>query len=183
MIVVAIIGILAAIAIPAFARFQLRSKVSESKINLAGIRTAQKSYFSDVGSYVAWSSTPGAAGSPPGPRKMTWPGCTIPVDSSDPAYCFLGWEPEGDVYFNYEVQTNGVVPLSAAQYFAGAESDIDNDGVSNVWGIIQPDNSGTIMSSGPFGCTDVLNFHTQPPSPMVSQIGPCDNPENGRNIF
>ena len=38
MIVVAIIGILAAIAIPNFLQFQLRSKTGEAKTNLAAIR-------------------------------------------------------------------------------------------------------------------------------------------------
>ena len=37
MIVVAIIGILAAIAIPNFLRFQLKSKTSEGKVNIAAI--------------------------------------------------------------------------------------------------------------------------------------------------
>ncbi|WP_414645174.1 type IV pilin protein, partial [Candidatus Deferrimicrobium sp.] len=40
MIVVAIIGILAAIAIPNFLRFQAKSKQSEAKTNLGGIFTA-----------------------------------------------------------------------------------------------------------------------------------------------
>ncbi|MFI5216165.1 MAG: type IV pilin protein, partial [Candidatus Limnocylindria bacterium] len=40
MIVVAIIGILAAIAIPNFLKFQLKAKTSEGKTNLAAIRTA-----------------------------------------------------------------------------------------------------------------------------------------------
>ena len=41
MIVVAIIGILAAIAIPNFLRFQLRARVGEGKTNIAAIRTAE----------------------------------------------------------------------------------------------------------------------------------------------
>ncbi|RYZ36388.1 MAG: prepilin-type N-terminal cleavage/methylation domain-containing protein [Myxococcaceae bacterium] len=45
MIVVAIIGILAAIAIPNFIRFQAKSKQSEAKTNLKAIFTAQKAYF------------------------------------------------------------------------------------------------------------------------------------------
>ncbi|HPG26749.1 MAG TPA: prepilin-type N-terminal cleavage/methylation domain-containing protein, partial [Myxococcota bacterium] len=53
MIVVAIIGILAAIAIPNFLRFQLKSKSSEGKVNIAAIRTAEESYLAEFGNYVA----------------------------------------------------------------------------------------------------------------------------------
>ena len=45
MIVVAIIGILAAIAIPNFLRFQAKSKQSEAKTNLGGIFTAETVVF------------------------------------------------------------------------------------------------------------------------------------------
>ena len=47
MIVVAIIGILAAIAIPNFIKFQARSKQSEAKANLKAIFTAQKAFFQE----------------------------------------------------------------------------------------------------------------------------------------
>lgn len=47
MIVVAIIGILAAIAIPNFNRFQAKSKQSEAKTNLKGIFTAAKARFAE----------------------------------------------------------------------------------------------------------------------------------------
>ncbi len=47
MIVVAIIGILAAIAIPNFIRFQARSKQSEAKTNLKALFTAQKAWFGE----------------------------------------------------------------------------------------------------------------------------------------
>ena len=47
MIVVAIIGILAAIAIPKFIKFQARSKQSEAKANLKAIFTAQKAFFQE----------------------------------------------------------------------------------------------------------------------------------------
>ena len=47
MIVVAIIGILAAIAIPNFVKFQARSKQSEAKANLKAMFTAQKDFSAE----------------------------------------------------------------------------------------------------------------------------------------
>ena len=51
MIVVAIIGLLAALAIPNFIRFQARSKQSEVKANLKGLFTAEKSYYQEKDTY------------------------------------------------------------------------------------------------------------------------------------
>jgi type IV pilus assembly protein PilA len=51
MIVVAIIGILAAIAIPNFVRFQARAKQGEAKANLKALFTAQRSYFQEYDAY------------------------------------------------------------------------------------------------------------------------------------
>src|SRR5438132_3208834 len=53
MIVVAIIGILAAIAIPNFIKFQARSKQSEAKANLKAAFTAEKAFFQEKDSYSA----------------------------------------------------------------------------------------------------------------------------------
>ena len=47
MIVVAIIGILAAIAIPNFLRYQAKSKQAEAKANLGAIFTSEVSYNSE----------------------------------------------------------------------------------------------------------------------------------------
>src|SRR5262244_1949848 len=51
MIVVAIIGILAAIAIPNFIRFQARSKQSEAKSNLKSMFTAERSFYQEKDKY------------------------------------------------------------------------------------------------------------------------------------
>ena len=51
MIVVVIIGILAAIAIPNFMKFQAKSRTSEAKANLKGLFTAQKAYAQEKTAY------------------------------------------------------------------------------------------------------------------------------------
>jgi type IV pilus assembly protein PilA len=56
MIVVAIIGILAAIAIPNFIKFQARSKQSEPKANLKALFTAQKAYMQEKDTYSSFTN-------------------------------------------------------------------------------------------------------------------------------
>ncbi len=51
MIVVAIIGILSAVAIPNFMRFQAKSRQSEAKTNLKGFHTSMVSYFAEKNKY------------------------------------------------------------------------------------------------------------------------------------
>jgi len=53
MIVVAIIGILAAIAIPNFLRYQAKSKQAEAKTNLGAIGTNAEAYRSEHDTYIA----------------------------------------------------------------------------------------------------------------------------------
>lgn len=61
MIVVAIIGILAAIAIPNFIKFQARSKQSEVKANLKAVYTAQKAYMQEKDKYSGFAGDIGFA--------------------------------------------------------------------------------------------------------------------------
>lgn len=66
MIVVAIIGILAAIAIPNFLQYQMKSRQSEAKTNLMAIKTSEVSWQGERGCYVAILAAPGVA---PGANK------------------------------------------------------------------------------------------------------------------
>ncbi len=59
MIVVAIIGILAAIAIPAYQDYTIRSQVSEGLSLAAGAKTSMAEYYNNTGS---WPSTNASAG-------------------------------------------------------------------------------------------------------------------------
>ncbi|PIE71040.1 MAG: dolichyl-phosphate-mannose--protein mannosyltransferase [Deltaproteobacteria bacterium] len=51
MIVVAIIGILAALAIPSFLNYQCKAKQSEAKTNLGTIRTSESAYIAEYDRY------------------------------------------------------------------------------------------------------------------------------------
>src|SRR5712692_5685716 len=74
MIVVAIIGILAAIAIPSFAKFQARSKQGEVKANLKSLFTAQRSYYQEKDKYIELINDLGF-GAARGERYVYWDGC------------------------------------------------------------------------------------------------------------
>src|SRR5690606_22816903 len=51
MVVVAIIGILSAVAIPNFKQYQAKSKTSEAKLQLASLYTAEVSLLADFDTY------------------------------------------------------------------------------------------------------------------------------------
>src|SRR5690606_25746490 len=51
MIVVAIIGVLSAVAIPNFKKYQAKAKSSEARVQLAAAYTAQQAFFGDYGIY------------------------------------------------------------------------------------------------------------------------------------
>jgi type IV pilus assembly protein PilA len=124
MIVVAIIGILAAIAIPNFLRFQLKAKSSEGKTNLAAIRTAEESYYAEFGLYVS------AIESPAAPGKNLKIKFDNSANGTDKGFDRLGWSPEGYVFFSYEVGQ----AATYSQFTATAEADIDADGTVQTWG-------------------------------------------------
>jgi type IV pilus assembly protein PilA len=143
MIVVAIIGILAAIAIPNFVKYQLRSKFSEASSNIEGLRKAEEalrqgerrvmvtgaidtSYV--AGSYHNLGSTPMPAGTV-GTQKIAWATTELALAQA------IDWQVEGATYFNYEVSTAGCAGStgggnSGICYMAGAAADIDGDGTN-----------------------------------------------------
>ena len=159
MIVVAIIGILAAIAIPNFLRFQLKSKSSEGKVNLAAIRTAEESYLAEFGNYEAAAPAPGTA---PTTTKTVWP-------ATAPGFDTLGWSPEGSVFFQYAITTG------SGGYTATATADIDGDSTMQNWGYAQPNNSDAVVAAdaAASACSSGL---------ALNQVGPCD-PTHGRSVF
>jgi len=61
MIVVAIVGILAAIAIPNYQKYQAKSRTTEGKLYLASVYTAEKTFQIEYSSYTACLSAAGFA--------------------------------------------------------------------------------------------------------------------------
>lgn len=168
MIVVAIIGILAAIAIPNFLRFQLKSKTSEAKVNLAAIRTAEESYLAEFGSYVTAAATP-AAWTPRSTKSSFTGGGLSSFDQ-------LGWAPEGAVFFQYAVLVDGTNVLA---YTADALGDIDGDATNQIWGYVHSDPSGNVVATGNLGCSSVV-VGTQ--TGVVNTVGPCGS-SFGQSVF
>jgi len=130
MIVVAIIGILAAIAIPNFIKYQLRSKRTEGSINVAAIRTSEITYQGSHDTFIDAAIKPRAV---PDNQKSAWCG----VGSCD-NFDTLAWRPEGAVYFVYRI--NG----STANNFAAAGmADVDGDSSYSCWSYTKSNNAGT----------------------------------------
>ena len=181
MIVVAIIGILAAIAIPNFLRFQLRSKASEGKTNLAAIRTAEEGYFAEFGTYL-----PQAAALPVGgamSSKTVWPPPAVT------GFDTLGWSPEGDVFYMYGV--GAAIPMAGApavEFHAAAYSDIDGEGTLNQWAYVKPipgnlAYTGGVAPPGAAACAaggvyDPIANATN----LLETVGPCNN-LSGQSVF
>jgi len=120
MIVVAIIGILAAIAIPSFLAMQLRAKRSELPTNLDAIRTAEKAYHAEWDSYTNCDQAPDGDAT----RQQT-----NFFSGGDQSFANLGWVADGLVRGRYTVadvdasQSN----LTLDAFNAHAYSDIDGD--------------------------------------------------------
>jgi type IV pilus assembly protein PilA len=175
MIVVAIIGILAAIAIPNFLRFQLKSKSSEGKVNIAAIRTAEESYLAEFGVYVAAPASPAAV-----------PTTKVPfVDAGGTnaaSFNTLGWAPEGQVFFQYATAIGTGAAGSA--YTISATADIDANTVQQFWGYVKPVTGTTAGIGGVHGSCVLAGL----PNPvtgganLLSTVAPCVL-TSGQSIF
>ena len=121
MIVVAIIGILAAIAIPNFLQYQMKSRQSEAKTNIGAIRTSLVSFSGERGCFIGLAAWPTAAPFPPQAGQKTIPVSWSPVANQAgplatnppaPGFCAnggtfagnftdIGFVATGNVYYQY----------------------------------------------------------------------------------
>ena len=118
MIVVAIIGILAAIAIPNFVAMQLKSKRAELPGNTNGIKTSELAYDAAFDAYVNCTESPSGGG---GKTAKAW------VDGG--GFTSIGWAPDGNVRGLYKVDyTSG-----ATDFTITATGDVDGDTVDAIY--------------------------------------------------
>jgi len=118
------VGILASVAVPQYYHVLLRSKRSELPINLDGIRTTELGYHHEWGAFISCGLLPSQL---PGRETAEFsggPGPAISIGALD--WTLLGWEPDGKVYGQYQVQADNR-PVDAT-FVCNAYSDIDGDG-------------------------------------------------------
>lgn len=126
MIVVAIIGILAAVAIPAFLKYIRKSKTVEARTNIRKIYDGELAYFQEehvtVAGAIIAKQFVAAAATPPlasiGVNKVTgnW---------DQASWTALNFASDSPVLFSYAVTSAGVD--NASQFTAEARGDLDGD--------------------------------------------------------
>jgi type IV pilus assembly protein PilA len=176
MIVVAIIGILAAIAIPNFLRFQLKAKSSEGKVNIAAIRTAEESFQAEFGAYV---SVP--VQNPATINAVKQPFVTgTTLNAAGANFETLGWAPEGQVFFQYAVAFAAATPTA---YTITATADIDANTTNQSWGYVKPV-VGTTSGIAGVDTTCVLTGLPNPAggTALLTTVGPCAA-ASGQSVF
>ena len=96
MIVIAIIGILAAIAIPQFSSYRTRSYNSAAQSDLRNAATSQEAYFVDNSAYCSTEATLTGATY----RLYLSENVTFDIDAaSDESYSMKTWHSSGDASF------------------------------------------------------------------------------------
>ncbi len=141
MIVVAIIAILAAIAIPQYRKFQLKAKTAEAKNNLGAIRSCEEAWAAEHDEYITAGYYPGNASA----SRQTW----NTADTGANPFNSLGFKPAGDVYYDYGIASGDQTgSLSGASPSTGtvtatdgsvditiiARGDLDGDNAYSYYG-------------------------------------------------
>jgi len=141
MIVVAIIGILAAVAVPAFMKYMKRARTTEAAPNLKKIFDGAKSYY-EKGATVQRDGTVVVVQFPTSITNLT-PGtrCCKNADGSgkcsktnweDPTWSTIGFEISDPHYFQYQFLSTGA-GLPTAAFTAGAYADLDCDSAFSTY--------------------------------------------------
>jgi len=130
MIVVAIIGILAAIAIPNFLRFQAKSKQSEAKTNLGGIYTAEVAYRAEHDAYADLNVISWAPSGTPRYRYTLSPGGSNDLGNvANVTFGTWGTSP----FPGAGTPTPLITNTTPGSFTAGAQGNVDTDATMDAW--------------------------------------------------
>lgn len=128
MIVVAIIGILASIALPNMLAMQLRAKRAEIPMNVKAIQSAELAYEATADRFLAQTDPVPRADSALDKQQVPW------VNGTN--FDMLGWRPSGSVRGNYAVETfdsGGSADPDSVQLIVTGKGDIDADSAYAIY--------------------------------------------------
>jgi prepilin-type N-terminal cleavage/methylation domain-containing protein len=140
MIVVVILGILAAVAIPAFTRYVKRSKTSEATGNISKIYQGEVSYFNQsseqsVASFASAIALPTAA-----PTASKYPAQPTAF-TADSGWSAIGFSVDAPLYYQY------AATASASSFNSIATGNIDGDAVNSGFSRSATLNAGEIQGT------------------------------------
>jgi prepilin-type N-terminal cleavage/methylation domain-containing protein len=140
MIVVVILGILAAIAIPSFNRYTKRSKTSEALGNIRAIYQGQMTYFQRSLEHGTGPRFASAANYTPNnnPGSSKYPARPT-IWTSDPQWTAIGFSIDVPHYYAYASYTSGTG--EGAYFYSRAIGDLDNDDNQSTFSI-----TGTVVN-------------------------------------
>lgn len=138
MIVVAILGILAAVAIPAFVKYMRRAKTSEAEDKLAYIFRAASTYYTSerpaqgVRNGVAVQCIPASAG--PHPAAVTAERQTFDFPAAASTWTVLDFAIGDPFYYQYVFTgANACTVANANAFTAGAQGNLDGDANTSLF--------------------------------------------------
>ncbi len=158
MIVVAIVGVLAALAGPTFLHYRFRSRTTEVRVLISSIRAAQESFNAARDNYadIPAAHPAGVVGTirlkwnPVVPCAVNCP--TVPANCT--SFECIGFASSSDTYYQYASPAFLVPgsPTGSAEYSIGALGDVDGNGIQSGFSF-QTDNIGLGGGQVPDGIT------------------------------
>lgn len=137
MLSVAIVGLLAAIAIPSFQLYRFRTRTAESGAIASSIKVSQESYAAVTDAYANITlpnPNPAGPAGPPTVSKRAWdtlpcPGtCSRTAPANCTTFACIGFAPAGPVHYHYTSPSLAVGAGTPNEYSIGAAGDVDADG-------------------------------------------------------
>jgi type IV pilus assembly protein PilA len=165
MITVSLIGVLAAIAIPEFVRYQARARRSEGFTHVAGIARAYKAYHAEQGRYPDTQADGGFPSLPDtaslGTQKLPWD------NDTENFFKIVGWRPDGAVYYTYEVESDGCGGgcTDRTCFTITAHGNVDGNASYGAIMYVQPLRDGSGVPIVGASCSNILAYGT-PTAPV-----------------